>query len=63
DMGGAVEVSDAAELADGMAQWLEQPNSLAGARAAAGDFVAQQQNRLAGLVETLCAALRLAPDA
>ncbi|WP_424986026.1 3-deoxy-D-manno-octulosonic acid transferase [Microbulbifer sp. S227A] len=60
-MGGAVEVSDAAGLAEGMRNWLEHPDRLERARAAAGAFVASQQDKLAGLVSTLCSALGLAP--
>lgn len=63
EMGGAVEVADAAELAAGMTLWLDAPEVLAKARAAAAGFVAQQQNKLAGLVDTLCTTLGLAPRA
>ncbi|MEY8830600.1 3-deoxy-D-manno-octulosonic acid transferase [Sedimentitalea sp. XS_ASV28] len=61
DMGGAVEVSDAASLANGMRGWLDDPDTLEQARAAARAFVASQQDKLAGLVTTLCSALGLAP--
>lgn len=63
ESGGAVEVADANELAAGMARWLDEPLALAEARAAAADFVAQQQDKLAGLVNTLCTVLGLAPRA
>ncbi len=60
-MGGAVEVSDAAGLANGMRGWLDDPAALEQARAAARAFVSSQQDKLAGLVTTLCSALGLAP--
>ncbi len=60
-MGGAVEVTDSTELAAGIKRWLDDPKALAEMRAAASRFVGQQQDKLAGLVNTLCSALGLSP--
>lgn len=61
-MGGAVEVTDAKELAGGIACWLTDPQSLGGARSAASAFVSQQQDKLTDVVDMLCHALGLGAD-
>jgi 3-deoxy-D-manno-octulosonic-acid transferase len=63
DTGGAIEVADAKELARAVDHWLTDPQALASARSAAGDFVSLQQNRLAGVIDTLCDTLGLEPHA
>ncbi|MFC3615593.1 3-deoxy-D-manno-octulosonic acid transferase [Lutimaribacter marinistellae] len=59
-MGGAAEVSDAAQLATALDRWLTDPKALDTARAAAARFVARQDSALEDVVETLCSELGLA---
>ncbi len=63
-LGGAVEVSDAAELAQAVSLWLDEPTRLDTARQAAARFVQGQQTALDRVVDKLCTALHLdTPDA
>lgn len=57
--GGAIEATDAGQLAGAVALWLQEDGNLAAARAAAGEFVRSRQAVLEGVVETLCTALGL----
>lgn len=60
--GGALEVTDADQLARTVTLWLTDEAALATARAAAATFVQSQQAVLDNVVETLCAALDLDPS-
>ncbi len=51
--GGALEVTDAATLAEAMALWLDEPEQLASARFAARDFVEKQSGQLDAVVNRL----------
>ena len=59
--GGAVEVTDADQLARAVTRWLEDGAALATARKAAGEYVAAQTAVLEQVVDTLCKALDLDP--
>lgn len=59
-LGGAVEVTDATSLAQGVETWLETPPALERARDAARRFVAQREDALDDIIDTLCTALELA---
>ena len=60
-LGGAVEVADARELAQGVSLWLENDQRLTQARSAARRFVEGQRASLDGVVDMLCGALELEP--
>ena len=60
--GGAVEVSDAGQLADAVAHWLTDKDAGDTARAAAQDFAVSQQDGLDHVVDRLCDALGLDPS-
>ena len=53
ELGAAVEIRSAAELAEQVAEWLEQPDALQAARDAAGQFISLQSDQLDKTVEVL----------
>ncbi|AHD01345.1 3-deoxy-D-manno-octulosonic acid transferase [Leisingera methylohalidivorans] len=55
--GAAAEVRSAADLADQVAQWLEQPETFQAARDAAGQFISRQSDQLDKTVDALLALL------
>lgn len=55
--GGALEISNAATLAQAVSHWLTSPQDLQSAREAAGDFLAAQSGQLDLMVERLIAHL------
>ncbi len=57
--GGAVEVTDAQSLAGAVATWLDDPDRLDAARAAAAGFAEARQSALDDVVGRLCPALGL----
>ncbi|MCF6232719.1 MAG: 3-deoxy-D-manno-octulosonic acid transferase [Rhodobacteraceae bacterium] len=59
--GGAVEVSDAGQLAGAVAQWLTDKDAADTARTAARDYAVSQQDGLNQVVDQLCHALDLDP--
>lgn len=58
---GAVEVHDAAQLADAVSHWLTQPKALQQAQRAAAEFATGQAAQLHDVVETLVRELGLEP--
>jgi 3-deoxy-D-manno-octulosonic-acid transferase len=60
--GGAVEVSDAAQLADAVVRWLTDKDAADTAGDAAREFALSQQDGLDHVVDQLCHALNLAPS-
>ncbi|WP_264213065.1 3-deoxy-D-manno-octulosonic acid transferase [Leisingera thetidis] len=56
-LGAAAEVRSAAELAEQVAGWLEQPERFQAARDAAGQFISRQSDQLDQTVEALLALL------
>lgn len=56
-LGAAAEVRSAAELADQVAKWLDQPKAFQAARDAAGQFISRQSDHLDKTVDALLALL------
>ncbi len=57
--GGAVQARDTEELAAGIHLWLTDAPVLSAARSAAAAFVARQQDKLDGVIDSLCEGLDL----